>query len=74
MLDLVPFAGAGRQVGHGDGEAGLVGEALDLALPQADPNAIAAAAIFGGSIFFSTAALRSSGYATSSSYSAHLEN
>lgn len=47
VLDLVPFAGAGRQVGDGDGKAGLVGEALDLALPQADPNAIAAAAIGG---------------------------
>ena len=26
MLDPVPFAGAGRQVGHRDGQAGLVGE------------------------------------------------
>ena len=35
MLDLVPFAGAGRQVQHRDGEAKLVGEFLKFDLPQA---------------------------------------
>jgi hypothetical protein len=28
MLDLVPFAGAGRQVTHGDGNAKFVGQLL----------------------------------------------
>lgn len=34
-------------MGDGDGEAGLVGEVLQLDLPEADPCAIAAAAISG---------------------------
>ena len=33
MLDLVPFAGARRQVGHGYLQVGLIGEALQFALP-----------------------------------------
>src|SRR6185437_210407 len=33
MLDLVPFAGARRQVGHGYFQVGLIGEALQFALP-----------------------------------------
>src|SRR5712691_6349328 len=37
VLDLVPLAGARRQVGDGDGQAGLVGEALKLTFPQAYP-------------------------------------
>ena len=45
MLDPVPFAGAGRQVGDRHGEAGLVGEALQLALPQTNAGAVAAAAV-----------------------------
>ena len=47
MLDPVPFAGAGRQVGHRHGEAGFIGEALQFAFPQADPGAVAAAAVGG---------------------------
>src|SRR4029077_2066148 len=35
MLDFVPFARAWRQMGDGDRQAGLVGETLDLALPEA---------------------------------------
>src|SRR4029077_2457189 len=35
MLDFVPFARAWRQMGDGDRRAGLVGETLDLALPEA---------------------------------------
>ena len=34
-------------MGHGDGQAGLVGEALQLALPQPQAHAVAAAAIGG---------------------------
>ena len=34
VLDLVPFAGPGWEVGDLDGEPGLVGQALQLALPQ----------------------------------------
>src|SRR3954463_1030791 len=47
MLDSVPLAGARRQVGHRDRQPGLVGEALQLALPQPDPYAVAAAAVGG---------------------------
>src|SRR5580765_4742450 len=47
MLDFVPLARAGWQVGDGDGQAGLLSETLDLALPQAHPVAIAAAATRG---------------------------
>src|SRR6266480_6146962 len=45
MLNLVPFAGAGRKVTDGDRDADLVGEALQLALPQPNTRAVAAAAI-----------------------------
>jgi hypothetical protein len=47
MLDLVPLAGAGWQVTHGDGNAELVGQLLELDLPQSDARAVAAAAIGG---------------------------
>src|SRR6202167_5132706 len=47
MLDLVPLAGAGRQVTHGDGNAELVGQLLELDLPQLDARTVAAAAIGG---------------------------
>jgi hypothetical protein len=33
VLDAVPFAGAGRVVSDGDGQAGLGGELLQLDLP-----------------------------------------
>ena len=45
VLDAVPFAGAGRQMGDGYNEAGFVGKALELTLPEADAGAVAAAAI-----------------------------
>src|SRR3981189_3542111 len=41
MLDLVPFAGAGRQVTHGDGNAEFVGQLLKLDLPQSAGRTIA---------------------------------
>src|SRR5207342_3213174 len=47
MLNLVPFAGAGREMTNRDEDAELVGQGLQLALPQPDPRAIAAAAIGG---------------------------
>jgi hypothetical protein len=47
VLDLVPLARTRRQVTHGDGEAQLVGEALQLELPEAQAVAIAAAAVRG---------------------------
>jgi hypothetical protein len=47
MLDLVPFAGAGRQMGDGGRQADLVSQTLDLALPKAHPVAVTAAAIGG---------------------------
>jgi hypothetical protein len=45
VLDAVPFAGAGRQMGDGYNEAGFVGKALEFTLPEADAGAVAAAAI-----------------------------
>src|SRR5882672_6783545 len=45
VLDLVPLAGAGREVADGDVEPNLVGQLLELPLPQTDARPIAAAAI-----------------------------
>src|SRR5467141_1930109 len=48
VLDAVPLAGTGRQVGDGYDEAGLVGlvgKALEFAFPEADAGAVAAAAV-----------------------------
>ena len=45
VLDAVPLAGAGRQMDDRHGEARLVGEALQLAFPQMNAGAVAAAAI-----------------------------
>ena len=47
MLDAVPFAGAGRQMGDGDFETGFVGKALEFTFPEADTGAVAAAAVGG---------------------------
>ena len=47
MFNPVPFAGAGRVVGERDRQPGLIGEALQLALPEANAGAVAAAAIRG---------------------------
>lgn len=47
MLDPVPLAGAGRQMSDRDGKTALVGEPLQLELPQSDAGAIAAATVGG---------------------------
>jgi hypothetical protein len=47
VLDLVPLAGARREVADRDGEPGLIGELLQLKLPQAQPVAITPAGIGG---------------------------
>ena len=47
VLDLVPFAGAGRQVADHDFEAELIGQLLKFAFPQPHPPAVAAAAVSG---------------------------
>src|SRR3990172_8976582 len=44
VLDLVPLAGAGREVADPDREASLVGQALQLGLPEAGAVAVGAAA------------------------------
>lgn len=44
---LDPSGGAGREVGDADGEAGPVGESLELQLPQSCSIAVAAAGIRG---------------------------
>src|SRR6266487_4492241 len=41
MLDLVPFARARRQVADRDGQTRLIGQLLQLPLPQAHPRAVA---------------------------------
>src|ERR1700730_17015384 len=47
VLDLIPLAGARGKVTDGDFDADLVGQMLQLALPQAQTGAIAAAPISG---------------------------
>ena len=47
MLDLVPLAGSGRQVANRDGQLELVGQLLQLDLPQPHTIAVAAAAVGG---------------------------
>jgi hypothetical protein len=47
VLDFAPLADGGRQVVDHDVETEFVGQLLQLALPQPDPGAIAAAAIGG---------------------------
>ena len=41
MLDLVPLARTGREVTHGDRQAGLLSKLLKLPLPQTDARAVA---------------------------------
>src|SRR3974390_3155584 len=48
VLDLVPLAGAWRKVTDRNVDSDLVGQVLQLALPQPRARAIAAAAIGGG--------------------------
>src|SRR5436190_270548 len=45
VLDLVPLAGSRRKVTDGDLDADLVGEALQLALPQPQARTVASAAV-----------------------------
>lgn len=45
MFDLVPLAGAGRQVTGGDRRPDVIGERLHIELPEAQPIAVASAAI-----------------------------
>jgi hypothetical protein len=45
VLDAVPFAGAGRQMGDGHRESGFVGKALEFTFPEAEAGAVAAAAL-----------------------------
>lgn len=52
VLASVPLAGAGWQVINRDGDTYLVRQRLQLTLPQANPNAIAAAAISGDQLAF----------------------
>ena len=47
VLDLVPFAGARRQMTDRDRQADLIGQPLKLDLPETNAVAIAAAAIGG---------------------------
>ena len=40
MLDLVPFAGARREMAHRDRQAGLIGPALEFPFPQVVAGAL----------------------------------
>jgi hypothetical protein len=46
-MRLVPLAGAGREVTDRDGEPGLIGELLQLELPQPQPITVAASGVGG---------------------------
>src|SRR5258705_3721006 len=50
-LDLVPLAGAGRQVADRHVEVELVGQRLQLPVPKPPPRAIASPVIGGGQAF-----------------------
>ena len=45
VLDLVPFAGAGRKVTHRNAQCGLIGEFLQLQLPQPQSPPVTATAV-----------------------------
>lgn len=47
MFNLVPFAGARREVAHGKGKPGLIGQFLQFYLPQPQSPAIAAPSVGG---------------------------
>src|SRR3712207_8625800 len=47
VLDLVPFAGAGREVADAERQARLVGQPLQLPRPQPQPRAVAPPAVGG---------------------------
>ena len=51
VLDLVPLAGAGRQVADRDGQAGLGGQGGEFGLPQAQPGAVRPATVGGDQQF-----------------------
>jgi hypothetical protein len=46
-VDHVPLRGAGREVADRDLKAGLIGQALELDLPQPDAVAVAATPVGG---------------------------
>ena len=47
VLDPIPLAGAGRQMSDRDGKTALIGEPLQLELPQSDAGSIAASTVGG---------------------------
>ena len=47
VLDLVPFARAGRQMMDGDLDAEFIGQRLQFALPESNPASVTAAAVGG---------------------------
>lgn len=51
VLDLIPLAGARREVADADVQAGVVGQFLQLNLPQAGPWIVATSAIGGDQQF-----------------------
>jgi hypothetical protein len=45
MLDLIPFARAGRQVANADSHIAFVGKRLELKLPQSDAIPVTSGAV-----------------------------
>jgi len=47
VLDLVPFAGARREMTHRNAQSGLIGKGLQLQLPQPQPPPVASTPVGG---------------------------
>src|SRR5208283_429337 len=45
VLDLVPFAGAGRKMAYGDGKSSVVAQLLKLGFPKPESGAVTASAV-----------------------------
>ena len=69
MLDPVPLAGARRQMTDRDGNAEFVGQVLQLALPKANADTVAAATIGGDQKFCRVRVARGPSFATSAEWS-----
>ena len=65
MLDLVPFAGAGRKVATVTASPVSLAKRLQFAFPQPDPRTVAAAAIGGDQQALAWGSVRARAAATS---------
>src|SRR5262249_7511720 len=58
VLDAVPFAGSGRQMGNGDRHSDLVRQLLQLPLPKTHPYAVTATTVRRDQQTFGTSVAR----------------